>query len=96
MDEAGRRDHGGDLARENAGRTRFQDLDAHGRESQENTGVDFDIALVPDKNLLHNLQSSATVATNERTQILALLRFCEVRRSHPPSIILKNIIVVNH
>ena len=35
-------------------RTQFQDLDAHGRESQEDTGVDFDIALVPDKNLLHD------------------------------------------
>ena len=54
MDEAGRRDHGGDPARENVGGTRFQDLDAHGRESQEDTGVDFDIALVPDKNLLHD------------------------------------------
>ena len=32
----------------------FQDLDAHGQESQEDTGVDFDIALVPDKNLLHD------------------------------------------
>ena len=32
----------------------FQDLDAHGQESQEDTGVDFDIALIPDKNLLHD------------------------------------------
>ena len=53
IDEAGRRDHGGDPAHENVGRMRFQDLDAHGRESQEDTRVDFDIALVPDKNLLH-------------------------------------------
>ena len=28
--------------------------DLHGQESQEDTGVDFDIALVPDKNLLHD------------------------------------------
>ena len=35
------------------GERRFQDLVAHGRESQEDTGVDFNIALVPDKNLLH-------------------------------------------
>ena len=31
-----------------------QDLDAHGQESQEDTGINFDIALVPDKNLLHD------------------------------------------
>ena len=37
-----------------AGRTRFQDLYAHGRESQEYTRVDFDTALVPDNNLLHD------------------------------------------
>ena len=39
---------------QNVGQTRFQDLNAHGRESQEDTGVDFDIALIPDKNLLHD------------------------------------------
>ena len=67
--------HGGYPAHENAGRTRFHDLVTHGWESQEDTGVDFDIALVPDKNLpwsTEELQSSATVATNERTPIVAL------------------------
>ena len=54
MDQAGRRDLSGDPARENAGQTQFQHLNAHGRESQEDTEVDFDIALVPDKNLLHD------------------------------------------
>ena len=52
-DEAGWRDHG-DPAHENAGVMQFQDLDVHDRESQEDIGVDFDIALVPDKNLLHD------------------------------------------
>ena len=36
------------------GQTRFEDFDAHDREIQEDTGVDYDIALVPDKNLLHD------------------------------------------
>jgi len=53
VDEAGWQDHD-DPVRENAGRTRFQDLDVHDRESQEDTGVDFDIALVAAKNLLHD------------------------------------------
>ena len=52
-DEAGWQDHG-DPVHENAGLTRFQDLDVHSWESQEDTGVDFDIALVPEKNLLHD------------------------------------------
>ena len=43
MDEAGWRDHG-DPAHENAGQTQFQDLDTNGQASQEDTGVDFDIA----------------------------------------------------
>ena len=52
-DEAGWRDHN-DPVCENAGRTWFQDLDVHSWESQEDTRVDFDIALVPDKNLIHD------------------------------------------
>ena len=53
---------GGDPASENAGQMRFQDLDAHGRESQEDTEVDFDTAFVPDKNLLHDRLRNCTRA----------------------------------
>ena len=51
-------DPGGDPARENTWQTWFQDLDTHGWESQEDAGVDFDITLVPDKNLLHDSLSN--------------------------------------